>query len=61
MLIKQKKAFQPLTITLETEKEYKAFVRIIDEADAVTTSDKVFMDKDAISLALDLAAYFSEN
>jgi hypothetical protein len=61
MIIKKKKTFEPLTITLETETEYLAFVEIIDEAGGVLTDERKFMNSNAGDLAIELSNYFSNN
>jgi hypothetical protein len=60
MIIKQEKVFKPVTITLETESEYIAFVQIVDEAERFQCSDREFMGEDADKLIVELSNHFSE-
>lgn len=59
MITKQQKIFKPVTITLETQQEYNAFVEIIDEAENVKPERRDYMGPDAVHLALDMSCYFS--
>lgn len=61
MKIEEEKTFKPLTITLETEAEYLAFIQIVDEADGVLTDERKFMNGNAGDLAIELSNYFSNN
>lgn len=61
MIIKQEKIFKPITITLETQQEYNAFVDIIDEAENVKPERRAYMGPDAVHLVLDMSNHFSNN
>ena len=60
MIIKQEKVFKPITITLETQQEYNAFVEIIDEAENVKPERRAYMGSDAVHLAVDMSNRFSK-
>ncbi len=60
MEIKQKKTFEPVTITLETKAEYNAFFRLIDRAaTVVVNSDPI--DDIAHKLSVDLSNWATNN
>lgn len=61
MKIQHEKVFKPLTITIETQDEYNAFVEIIDEAEDKPESRKAYMGHEAIDLALKLSDYFTNS
>ena len=61
MKINQEKEFKPLTITLETKKEYIAFMQIVDEANNVKMQNIVHMTSDAWDLVHELSDYFTND
>ena len=59
MEIKQKKEFQPVTLTLETEEEYISFFQIIEEANDKMT--KLYMDSLSKQIAKELSDFATNN
>ncbi len=61
MKINQEKEFKPLTITIETQEEYTAIQRIIDEANFIPAKDRTYMDDTSAKMAIVIADWFSDN
>jgi hypothetical protein len=61
MKISQEKEFKPLSIIIESEKEYIAFQQIIDEVSRIDPGDCEFMEYDSTIMAVRISNWLSGN